>query len=750
MLVFNIFMTISLSFYYVKPYSRRGNSTSTDNRDYNNSLQTRTMRSHIEIKIIPRTKCRLDISGVDWKDFSSKQHKDMARIIQIHFGMNNSVEHNWFWVKSNQEPFLHFFALFYRIYDFTSNLLFQASHLIVHEYYGLTDFPQGCFNDITIYQQTQLVARAFSLNQTSEHIGAICHLSSTDWTLTMNRRTFLDCCGIKNPKNSTDCDKDTIRNTWLEIVNVFLVVLFVMSALYAPGLLLFFRRPFDYSSFGIKLVRPDSPVNPVTLYLWKGICCLWPNGDSNCAKAVRILNTFTVPLIIFWVSYWLRLTPFNNSILFENMIKNEDTLSQNLRYFCFFWQMFLLKGLRSLDQRRNGGVSRGSTLRFERVKFLLNPLDNMRVISSALLPELSKEWRRSTKLIRLPFTYLQNSWEQFPLTLLSVFKLPIFFLFFVLSIFLYVFWVIMVGIFFMMFTVLIVPMGFVLSFPLINVTSFAALQLMNDLPIVNRFLLLKCGVTKLIMYLLICIYIWYLIFVILILVFAMMSLAGQTAYTFIGILLFLQDLLPYITFLLITLIFLWNCYKSLGCKYQTLRCLLIKSCIQFDQILRQNNHSVQLTYFDSSGAPRIPETLYHTVCKEMLPVKKALVKFLVKFVCTSLFFFFMFACIMTFGSRQSQGSTITPLVQSIATLLIGTLPKLTSLCAKDGTVDELRGIQMKKCIDRIILQFIVEQTQDANRYQENHLQQETDFSRNQEPRSQSDERPGRNEYERIP
>ena len=751
MLAFNTCVLISLGFHFVKPYPRCGNSTSAGNHDYNNSLQTSTMRSKIEIKTIPRTaKCRLDISGVDWKDFSSKQHKDMTRIIQIHLRMRNSVEHNWYWAKSSQEPFLRFFALFNRIYDFTSNLLLQASHLIIHEYYGLTDFPQGCFDNITIYQQTRFVAHAFSLNQTSEHIGAICHLSSTDWTLTMNRRIFLYCCRTADPKSSTQCDRGTIQNTWLGIVNIFLVVMFVLSALFAPALFFFVRRPFDYSSTGIKLVRPDSPVNPVTMYSWRAICYLWPVGDSNCSKAVRILNTFTVPLIIFLISYWVRLTPLNDSVLFENMIKNDGTFYQIIRYFGIYWQSLLLGIFRSFDPRRNPGILRQSGLDFERVKCFLNPHKNIGRILSVLLPEIATSWWKSTLIIKLPVTYLRNSWEDFPSTLLSVIKLPLLSLIVFLSVFVFIIWFIVLGTFELIIILLTIPSGFLLSFPLVNIISFASYQLMNDLPVFNRFMQTNWGKKKLMMLLIISVYCTYLVLVVFILVFAVMSLAGQAAYTFIGILLFLHDLLPYITFLLITLIFLWNHYKFITCKYQTLRCLLIKSGIQFDQILRRNNHTAQLIYFDSSGAPRIPETLYRTVCQEMLPVKKALVEFLVKIVCTSLFFFFMFACIMTFGSTQSQGSTITPLVQSIATLLIGTLPKLTSLCARDGTVDELKGIQMKKCIDRIILQFIVGQRQDANRHQENHLQQETASPLAPEPESRPEETPDRNEYERIP
>ena len=387
----------------------------------------------------------------------------------------------------------------------------------------------------------------------------------------------------------------------------------------------------------------------------------------------------------------------------SNVFDNANHTITFLRDFVLVWQLGFTLSLYILVSRIIGEGIRPASF-FKKTKLVMNPLVNMNYTASYFSLHLRSAWKRITAIIKVPLRLLTNSWRVFSLHVTSVCRLLLLSLLFFLSIFAFIIMCTYFGIC-LIAVLLVIPLfSLLFSLPLFAVTLVGAFEAITDLPFFYSFET-SSGIKRLVRYILVTFYFWYLICVSVTLALIMVSCVRHVAYTFIAILLFLNELLPYVTFSLIALAFLWGFYSSITEKYLSLRVLLFKSCREVDQTLPQTEQSNQLIYLDANKVPRLPERLFDAACAEILPVKKTILLSILSFSCTIFFFFFIFACILAFGKIKDNESAVIPLVQSTVTLFIGTLPKLISLFRKPGIASEVESVKVKDCIEYVIMEF---------------------------------------------
>ena len=666
--------------------------------------------------------CKLVVLGNARKDFSEHQHNDMVRAIEIHVTLTRQ---DWFWAQSTHEPFLLLLAIYCKMFYFTHNTI--VSHTMSSLDCNMIDIPEGCFSDNETDNYNPLSHEQVGktiLFQVTNETGAVCQISlePPSWTRSLYRRF---CCRVSGPKNAK-CESLIIHNKWLLIFNIIMAALLLLSVLYCPVVLFFVRQPFGYTASGMKLIRLDSPANPITFTLLTRLYYFWSHGDSLKSKVIRavVISIIVPTLIAILFKYML---PSDNSwmvdtnILVHIVTRKIDT-GMSLRIIGFIGSGFVLQCLYilSTEETRLFYVVTNET-------FLLYPWNTANLLLRYSTRLWVVWWDIPTSFLKWHFGGLCIGWNG--ITSNSFFNKLVFFsqiLFLPICLSLIV---IMYGFLFAVIivsTLQIAVTSLLLSFPLVAFTMFACLHLLYDFFAISqhlKFLFRQSRNTKG-FFLRISLFTFVILFFIpyniclpVILVYLMNLFVNQIVYTLVAILLYLNVFLPYVTFILIVMILLCRCYNDLTGKYIDLRLLLLKTCRDIDKAQDDDEKLTlcQLIYPDENKVPRIPERLNHTVCSEMLPVGKTACSFVLKFMCTCFFFLFIFACIMAFGSSHDHESTITPLIQSIATLLVGTLPRLANLLFRRGTAQGLKNLNMKDRLHHVVLEFATKEISDVDR-----------------------------------
>ena len=210
--------------------------------------------------------------------FMVAQQKGFMKLIEIFTRINGHVhshrywhpwyriEHNqenWFWTNSSQDAFVHLYANFHFIYDFASDLILSQAAGKVE--IRMKDILEGCLSWHRTLLRTKLITNVL-VNQVTNKTGEICHFGSghSYW------RVHVNCCRMVQLKNNIKCKTVEIENRWFAAIKVCVPLLLVLLMLCTPAFLLYVRQPYDYLDQK-KLIRPDSPANPVTTFLLKPI-----------------------------------------------------------------------------------------------------------------------------------------------------------------------------------------------------------------------------------------------------------------------------------------------------------------------------------------------------------------------------------------------------------------------------------------------------------------------------------------------
>ena len=659
------------------------------------------IQSRLDLKSVT-SYCKFKVSGNPWKKFTTEQQRDMVQVIHIHNKVDKNVEQDWFWAHNTQEPFLIFCALFHMMFDFNSNMV--ISYAIGKINFDMKALPKDCLikiNKTTLYR---MVANVL-LSQVTNQTGIVCHMQALEnatSSLSFTAYQRLCCRMIMRNPNDMTCDNDIVRNAWLGIFSLIWATLLILLVLYCPALLFFVRLPFDYSRSGIRLIRLSSPANPVTMNILRVLCFLWPQGDSRTAKTARALLTiFIAPTVI--ITGTVHLLPSDPS-----WMSFSDTSNIFARTFHPAPYLAVCIGLSALLLLYHFTLlflsneeTRMSILK-ENGKLLLNPCSNMKFILLSTLHFSVIYFNLLISVITSLFRYTRRSWYSDKRTfVLLILLLP--------CALAEIFFISMV-IFVHISTIFFIPVtSLVSSFPIVAFALFVCLRSLTDFFV--TFYSQDIGLGRFILFFLLMefLVIIYVVCLPIILAYIITVCVSQSIYTFVAVILYLNDFLPYMTFIIITLALLWSCYNNMTIEYLGLRLLLFKACLEESETSQNVQGSNQLIFLDEDKVPRIPYKLDCAVCSEILPVGKTVGLFILKFFSTALLFLFTFACIMAFGNSQDHKSTITPLIQSIVTLLIGTLPKIASLFLGNGTMNQLEDIRAKSRLDHFVREYVIGQ-----------------------------------------
>ena len=635
---------------------------------------------------------------------------------------------HWIWAYTNSDAFLSLPI------DFEVASMTILSKATISVTVTIEEVPTECLNKETSFAVKKLIAQSLLFNVTNR-TGVVCYpkykRNKTDFSI--------QCCVMTS--SNIICDQSVNTNKWSRTIEVVVNLLFITSMIYFPALLLLIPKTFDYSDERTEIIKLDMTVNPIATCFWGTLWRMWPLGNSWMERFTRIF-TVTLTSLIFPVTHVCVIEFYEqkqlekryggyfvqNNVLSLNSIVPAVFFNSTAKHFIYILGLLcyvLFAGYicfcpvlrRDITECRICQRIRGSEYAITVNGGKLSLLDEMKIHLDPhyMLQELS-EVCREVFYFRVQFPS-SRVWKFICILLgpllfppITIYMLMLVFLVFPLCIccrvfMLSPFFVLSLHIHKMILEIVEKISNFVLksctqacqqhnfSYVWCWILSFtiflppcATVSLILALTYLSIFLLLVCSVpvylsVPFVMYIRILIY------------------------TLIGILVFLKDFLPYLTFICISLMYLWECYNSLTLKYTKLQALTFEICTNLysDEEANRSQTAGKILFYNSKMEPAIPKDLYDMICREILPKANSICSFILRFTSVFLFFFTTFCCIMAFSTGSSL-DTFTPFFQSVLTFMVGVLPKFVIMFTRSNRA-QTESMKTKMRITKLIKKY---------------------------------------------
>ena len=647
--------------------------------------------------------------------------------------MNKKTHWNWVWAQSIKERFLQFYAAF----NFTYNVILSDSATIAEVNVEMVSFPGTCFNSnfTTDDQRRYMIANAF-LYQVTNIEGTVCHLSTdaqASMALVGKKNSY--CCTVMagSPNNTAKCENEVVWNKFLGIINIIVTVLIAFVILNAPVLfLLSLSQPYDYSKSGVKLVRPDTPANPLWKLVW------WPLQKIPKAKGASVIYTiltiFIIPGFVVSLYFIPGISPITRLPVNKGFI---NALAIYVALICIFIISVLVFGTFYFFQT-------SQKMDIPYLKFIKKYIDPFILLQNIYDKIKSSEETPSTCLAPIMLLCEPCCWKFLESSKIKkLFKVIIYLLIVLLNM---LYFTCIIALQILSLVVIIFSMVFAMTIPALVWASATAYWIASKLDLATLTntdvlpsdwlcLCFKAAGTYLF-------FSMYFQVIGSILSYVVICCLSQAIYTFIGMLISVDNYLPKVLFGLIVIESLWSHFHSITGKYKELLALIFQTVLKeyqtgrndFDENREDNHnernrqddpqaglsegngqndsenvegdkHDMSIVYFDENHVPRVPYDLEADVREQILPEKYTVCITLIKCLCTLAFYTFVFSCIMAFGSVWYGDSSITILIESTVTLLTAIVPKLKSLLSKHGAASQLKLTKIKNRLEDIIREY---------------------------------------------